>query len=382
MINHIDEGILHEFLADLERLVQVDSDTYNRDGLSVIATRLHALFEKCGLEVERLEDREYGPTLIGRRVGGGNNKIVLLGHMDTVFPPGTVDLRPFCVKGRRAYGPGIIDMKSGLLLGCYALNMLRSEDISDYPEICFVCNSDEEVGSPSSRTIIESVASGALAVLVLERAPSMTGIISSRMGVGTYEIGVSGRSAHAGAEPEHGKSAVLELAHKIISLKALEEQVPGVLVNIGVVDGGVRPNVVAERATARVDVRMPGMLEVEEVNRRFRGLETISHVEGTLCRISGRLDHPPFETGHGTAKLVELAREIACEMGIDLEGTKSGGASDGNFTAALGIPTLDGLGPVGEHPHSADENLDISSIMPRLVLLTRLIRRLARQKSA
>jgi glutamate carboxypeptidase len=315
--------------------------------------------------------------LIGRRRGSGTKKIILLGHMDTVFPPGTVESRPFRVDGPLAYGPGIIDMKSGLLLGCYALRILRSKRINDYGEICFICNSDEEIGSPNSRTIIEQVASGASAVLVLERALKVSTVVSSRMGVGTYEVKVSGRAAHAGAEPQHGRSAILELAHQIISFKALEEQIPGVLVNIGVIHGGVRPNVVAEHASAQVDVRIPGVCELEQVELRIGELAAVSHLEGTKCHILGQLDHPPFEKSQGTTWLVEIAQDIASEMGIDLEDISSGGASDGNATAAMGIPTLDGLGPVGGHPHAEDEYIEIDSILPRLTLLTNLIGRIS-----
>jgi glutamate carboxypeptidase len=367
-IDDFDEDILPEFLEDLEGLVQIDSDTYNREGLRDIAVKIHSLFENSGLEVELCENREYGPTLIGRREGSGARRVVLLGHMDTVFPAGTVESRPFRVKGRRAFGPGIIDMKSGLLLGCYALRILRLRELGGYGEICFVCNSDEEAGSPSS---------GASAVLVLERAPMDSAIVSRRMGVGTYEVKVRGRAAHAGAEPAHGRSAILELAHKIISMKALEGQIPGVLVNVGMINGGVRSNVVAEHASAQVDVRIPGVRELEELERQIRGLHAASHIQGTECNILGRLDHPPFERSEGTARLVDIARGIASQMGIDLKEMMSGGASDGNTTAAMGIPTLDGLGPVGGHPHADDEYIELDSILPRLMLLTNLISRIS-----
>lgn len=371
---------LPRFLAELETMVNVDCGSYTPDGVNRIADLVTDALRADGAETERIAHRpvadapQLGDLVIGRFAGEGP-RILLIGHMDTVFDPGTAAERPFRVDGDRALGPGVTDMKAGLLAGLHAIAALH--DAGARPAITFVANPDEEIGSPFSTPHIRRLAPEHDAVLVLECARANGDIVSARKGIADYHLTLAGRAAHAGVEPEKGRSAILEAAHQVVALHALTGRWPTVTVNAGVIHGGTRPNVVAERCELQVDLRAAttdafdaAAAEVE----RLAAVPTVPDVRIDLRRIAG---HPPMEKTDASTRLVDHAIEIAAELGFPLRDAATGGASDANTTAALGIPTIDGLGPVGGDDHSVDEWLDLGSIVPRTTLLAALIARIA-----
>ncbi|MDQ3938513.1 MAG: M20 family metallopeptidase, partial [Chloroflexota bacterium] len=311
---------------------------------------------------------------------GGGRRLLLIGHLDTVFPAGTAAQRPFTIRDGRAYGPGVTDMKSGLLSGLYALRAIRQ--LSDWPfqRLVFVANPDEEIGSPVSGPIIRREAADSDMALVLECARANGDIVSSRNGVASLRLRLKGRAAHAGIEPEKGRSALLEAAHKTVALHELNGRWPGVTVNVGVMRAGTRPNVVAESAELEVDLRgrtRPAMEEAEAAVRQICATTSVPDISSELEEL-GR--HWPMEKSDGTSQLVAQAVDLARRLGFEVADTATGGASDANTTAAMGLPTLDGLGPVGGLDHSPDEYLELDSIVPRTTLLAALVLSVARHR--
>jgi glutamate carboxypeptidase len=362
------------FLDDLRTLVNIDSGTYTPDGVARVADELQIRFSASGAEVERIAGGEYGPHVVARWRGEGVGRVLLVGHMDTVFPEGEAQRRPFHIAGERAFGPGVMDMKSGLLTGLYAAKALAEK--APWKELVILCNSDEEIGSPSSHELVERLARETDAALVLEPNSRVDKVTIARKGVATYRIDVEGLSAHAGVEPHRGRNAILELANKIIAVQALNGKISGVTLNVGVVHGGERPNVVPDTAYALVDVRAADLEGMEAVERVMRGIiEATSVVEGATVRLSGGFMHGPFTQSPASQQLFTLASEVAAELGYILTGSPTGGGSDGNTTAAIGTPTLDGLGPAGGMAHNPGEYIEIDSIAPRIALLAGLIAR-------
>ena len=364
-----------QFLADLRALVNTDSGTFTPDGVARVADQLEARFTAADAAVERVPGGEYGPQLIARWRGAGQGRVLLIGHMDTVFSEGEVARRPFHIDGERAYGPGVMDMKSGLLVALYAARALAKE--APWSELVMLCNSDEEVGSPASRPVVERLAREATAALVLEPNSRVDKATIARKGVATFRIEVTGLSAHAGVEPQKGRNAILELAHRVIATQALNGTIPGVTLSVGVIHGGERPNVVPDAAYALVDVRAADAEGAAAAARALRAIvDAAPAVLGAEVRLSGGFVHQPFTQSAASARLFGLAHEVAAELGYDLVGGATGGGSDGNTTAALGAPTLDGLGPAGGMAHNPGEYIEIMSIAPRIALLGGLIQRL------
>ena len=378
-LRRIVDARLPRFLDELETMVDIDCGSYTPDGVNRIADLVTDALRDAGAETERIHHRpeddaqQLGDLVIGRFAGDGP-RILLIGHMDTVFDPGTAAARPFRVEGDRATGPGVTDMKAGLLAGLHAIAALHEAGVR--PAITFVANPDEEIGSPFSTPHIRRLAPEHDAVLVLECARANGDIVSARKGIADYQLTLVGRAAHAGVEPEKGRSAILEAAHQVVALHALNGRWPTVTVNAGVIHGGTRPNVVAEQCELQVDLRAAAAdafaAAAEEVSR-LAAEPTVPDVRIDLRRIA---DHPPMEKTEASGRLVEQAVAIAAELGFPLRDAATGGASDANTTAALGIPTIDGLGPVGGDDHSVDEWLDVGSIAPRTTLLAALIARI------
>jgi glutamate carboxypeptidase len=366
-----------DYLAALEVFVNLDSGTHDVSAVQEAGEFAAAQHEAAGAEVEwvRSPDPAIADTYIARWNGDATPRVVMLGHHDTVYGLGTTRERPFRIVDERAYGPGVMDMKGGVLLGAFAMRLLREGGAGPLPNVVFVGNPDEEIGSPTSRRIIEREASGANLVLVLEPGREAGSIQTTRKGVGMYEMIVEGRSAHAGARPQDGRSAVLELAHKTIALHALTDFVRGTTVNVGVVNGGSRRNVVPDQATALIDLRASTADQAIRADAAIRAIAERNVVEGTNTTLSGGMNRPPMEKHPGTERALEVSRSIVAEVGSRFEEVSSGGGSDGNFTAPLGVPTLDGLGPVGRNAHSPDEWLDITSLPERLALVAGLILR-------
>jgi glutamate carboxypeptidase len=268
----------------------------------------------------------------------------------------------------------VTDMKAGLLAGIHALAALH--EAGARPNVTFVANPDEEIGSPFSSPVIRELAPQHEATLVLECARANGDIVSARKGIADYQVTFTGRAAHAGVEPEKGRSAILEAAHQVVALHALNGRWPAVTVNAGVIAGGTRPNVVAERCELKVDLRAATVDAFEAAAAEIERLLAEPIVDGVVASQHRTAGHPPMEKSAATARLVDLATAIAAELGFELHDASTGGASDANTTAALGVPTLDGLGPVGGDDHSVDEWLDLDSVVPRTTLLAALVARI------
>ena len=362
------------FLRDLERLVNVDCGSYTKAGVDEVGRWVGGRLAELGAEVRVEANEELGDTVVGTWEGPADGpRVLLIGHMDTVFGEGTVAERPFSMRDGRAYGPGVTDMKSGLLAGLYALWALRKGGEWPFGRLVFVANPDEEIGSPASGAVIRREAESSDVALVLECARANGDIVSARKGVADLLLRLRGRAAHAGVEPEKGRSAVLEAAHKTIALHALNGRWPGVTVNVGVLRGGTRPNVVAESAELEVDLRATNRAAMEEAEAEVRRICATLTVPDVSCEIEERARHWPMEKSDAAARLVEQAVDIAGRLGFELKDAATGGASDANTTAGMGVPTLDGLGPVGGLDHSPGEYLELDSIVPRTALLGGLL---------
>jgi glutamate carboxypeptidase len=382
------EAALPDYLDDLQRLVDVDCGTYTKAGVDEVATWVARRLEALGASVVRHANVDFGDTVVGTFEGRpGGPTVLLIGHTDTVFEPGTVAERPFVIRDGRAYGPGVADMKAGLLTGLYAVAALRSvgamgsgpasrdTGMSWLPvgRLVYIVNPDEEIGSPVSTPLIEVHAASADVALVLEAARENGDIVSARKGNMHVRIDVQGRAAHAGVEPEKGRSAVLEAAHKVVALHELNGRVPGVTVNVGAIHGGTRPNIVPDRASLDIDVRAVRHADLEAVESAIAAVA----VRSTVPDVSGSVEllsrHWPMERTAASGRLVAHAFRLAEELGFSLHEAATGGASDGNTTAGVGVPTIDGLGPIGGLDHAPGEYIEVSSVVPRTTLLACLV---------
>ena len=369
-----------DYLADLERLVNIDCGSYTKHGVDEVGRWVATQLRELGAEVTNLPHDTYGDTVVGVLEGRGRGSALLIGHMDTVFEAGTAAERPFVIDDGRAYGPGVDDMKGGLLTGLYALRVLRStrgggkpSDWLPFERLTFVANPDEELGSPTSTPHIQEAARDATVAFVLESARDNGDIVSARKGISDFRLTVVGRAAHAGVEPEKGRSATLEAAHKIVALAALNGRWDGVTVNVGSVNGGTRPNIVADRCEIHIDVRATTADNLDAVEAAIREIAETSTVPDTTC-ISERLHHwLPMEKTPATAALAELAISLAGRIGFELRDAATGGASDANTVSGMGVPSLDGLGPVGGADHAPGEYLEVESIVPRTTLFAALL---------
>jgi glutamate carboxypeptidase len=372
-LRRIVDARLPRFLAELEALVNIDCGSYTPDGVNRVADFVADTLRELGADIERRGDTRLGDLVIGRLAGEGP-RILLIGHMDTVFDPGTAAERPYRTHAGRAFGPGVTDMKAGLLAGLHAIGALA--EAGARPAITFVANPDEEIGSPFSTPVIRELAPAHDAVGVLECARANGDVVSARKGVADFHLEVVGRAAHAGVEPEKGRSAILEAAHLVLALQALNGRWPTVTVNAGVIRGGTRPNVVPERCELHVDLRAATADAFDAAAAEVERLATSPTIDGVSVSVRRSAGHPPMEKTEASGRLVALAVQLAGELGFELNDAATGGASDANTTAALGVPTLDGLGPVGGDDHSVDEWLDLGSVVPRTTLLAGLIDRI------
>jgi glutamate carboxypeptidase len=304
-----------------------------------------------------------------------DGQILALAHSDTVWPLGTLAHMPFREKSGRLWGPGVLDMKSGIAFFLFAAQALRELDIPVARRVVLQVNSDEEVGSESSRSLTEEASRRAAAVLVLEPGTGLSGKIkTARKGVGDYTVTVQGRAAHSGVDFENGASAVVELARQIERIAGFTDLKRGITVNPGVISGGTRTNVIAAEARAEVDLRIARLKDAPVLDKKFKSLRPFD--KRCTIQVEGGLNRPPMERRPGIRKLFETARSFAQELGVELEESSTGGGSDGNFTAALGVPTLDGLGGAGEGAHATNESILINRIADRTALLGMLLSRL------
>ncbi|HZS76327.1 MAG TPA: M20 family metallopeptidase [Ktedonobacteraceae bacterium] len=376
------EQVMDAFLADLKAIVNIDSGTFTKAGIDRVGAYLQERFTDFGFSTSFDRQTEYGNHLVATRSGSTPTgaKLLLIGHIDTVFPEGEAERRPFATreeKGRRiATGPGVLDMKSGVLMGIYALHLLNSAHEDNYAEAVFICNSDEEIGSPSSRPLIRQLAQQADAVLVLEPGRAEGTVVSSRRGCGQYRVEVHGVSAHAGVEPDKGRNAILELSYQVQKMQALNSTVPGATLSVGIIRGGDRTNVVPDYAYFDMDVRAADAAAHDALYAAMQRVVTQHHLKDTRITLSGSMLCQPFERNKNNEQLVKLVKEAGSELGISIHDVGSGGASDANTTAAMGIPTLDGLGAGGGLAHNPGEYIELDYLPKRIALIANLIRKI------
>jgi glutamate carboxypeptidase len=356
----------------LESLVKLESPSTDKAAVDRCGDELSRRLESIGATVQRLRQATRGDH-VRADFDGAEPRILLLGHFDTVWPVGQLERQPLREAEGRLYGPGIFDMKAGIAVAMLAMRAVRELDGAATRRVTMLWTTDEEVGSETSRAAIEAVARECSAVLVLE--PSLPGgaAKTSRKGCGEFELTVHGVSAHAGLDPGKGASAIHELAHQIVAISALQDPARGVTLNVGRISGGSRTNVVADIARASIDVRVLTMEDAAALEERLRALRPV--LNGTRVEVQGGVDRPPLERSAGVIRLYEEAREVAGELGQDLPEGAAGGGSDGNFTAAIGVNTLDGLGPRGDGAHALHEHVELDDLAWRAAFLARLLSR-------
>ncbi len=369
---------LAEYLRELEHLVNIDSGSKDIAGTTAIADYFAEKFEQIGWQVKYYRPNPaVGPCLEITNRAGDPVDILLIGHMDTVFASGTAAKRPFAIKDNKAYGPGVVDMKASLLSVYYAVKYLHEVGLLQGASLCIAFNSDEEISSVYSRPWLEQLAANSRYALVMEPARADGSMVNTRRGVGRYTMEFHGVASHSGVAPEKGVSAINELAHWIIALHNLTDHSQGTSVNVGVVQGGTTANTVADYAVAQMDVRMREMSAVTRLQETLQYLLDHPKTAGIKVTVSGGVTRPPMNPTAETLALCNTVDAIAARLGISFQWIATGGASDANLTAALGIPTIDGLGPIGGLSHTVDEYLDIQSVESRLRLLCELLAEMA-----
>ncbi|MGE0717095.1 MAG: M20 family metallopeptidase [Alphaproteobacteria bacterium] len=367
-----------EILEGIREWVEVETPSSDGVAVNMLVDKVERQVAQLGMTVDRFPGRDgFGDTLRARSPWGGDGPgIVVLAHLDTVWDKGTLGIRPFRVDGDRVYGPGIYDMKGGGHLAYYAYRHLVRQGRETKLPITFLFVPEEEVGSPTSRAHIEAAARDAKYVLVLEPGRAGNGVVTSRKAWGRFVITVTGVSAHAGSGHPDGRSAVIELARQILRVEAMTDYDRGITTNVGVVSAGGpgRGNVVPALATAEIDLRAPDEATAEEMVARILALKPIGR--DVTVTVEGGINRPPFVRHEGVAHLYEQAKSIAAGLGMELPETSTGGVSDGNFAAALGVPTLDGLGVLGAGAHAVHEHALFSSLEPRTRLVLGLFENL------
>jgi glutamate carboxypeptidase len=375
-LTHLDFCRQHqaEMLALLQQMVEIESPSDDKAAVDHMGTFLAREFERLGAKVTSYPQKEAGNHLKAEFRGGAGKPVLLLGHFDTVWPMGTLAQMPFRVEGDRAFGPGVYDMKAGIAMMIFALRALKEASVIHRPVIILL-DTDEEVGSTTGRPVVEATAKDCEAVFVLEPSQGPKGHLkTSRKGVGDITLRVHGRASHSGVDFEKGHSAIVELARQLLEVVKFTDLSRGITVNPGVIHGGTRSNVVAAEAWAEVDLRIARAADAALLEQKFAALKPFD--PECSIELSGGINRPPMERTEGTVRLFGIAREIATSIGMPIEESSTGGGSDGNFTSALGIPTLDGLGALGEGAHASNESVVIPELSRRTALLAGLIQRL------
>lgn len=361
-----------QILDDLEELVRHESPTFQKELVNQCAAYIKELFfERLGVHGEIFANDQNGDHL-KFEIGEGEEKVLILAHYDTVWEQGKLSYR---IDSGKAFGPGIMDMKGGIIQGLWALKALKDTGLRPAKKVVFLLTSDEEQLSPTSRELIESEAESCKYVLVVEPPAGKSGSLkTARKGAGQYRITSHGVSSHAGNNPNSEASAIHEIVHQIVRLEGLADEEQGTTINAGVITGGTMSNVVAERAVTEVDVRFYTEKEARRIDEEIKNLTPI--LKETDIIVTGGINRPPMEKTEESVKLYKLAEESAKELGFNISGTSVGGVSDGNFTAAIGVPTLDGLGAAGDGPHALHEHIIIEELPKRTALIARLLLKL------
>jgi glutamate carboxypeptidase len=365
-----------QFLDVLRELVERESPSRDVERVREVASFIAAELGRRGLAVERRDAPGFGVHLVGRLPGpdddaDGARPLLVVTHMDTVHPVGTLDRMPFCIDGDFIRGPGVYDMKGGIAMALTAIDTMAERGERPRGGVIFLVTCDEEVGSPTSRGLIEELAREARAALVLEPSAPGGAAKTTRKGMADFALRVRGKAAHAGIEPEAGASAIHEMARQILAVTAIADPEAGTTVNVGLVRGGTTGNVVADTATARVDFRFWKREEAERVEAAMRALTPED--DGCVLEIEGGVNRHALERTPANGRLFDVARAEAAKLDFELPEAGTGGASDGNFTSAAGCPTIDGLGPDGGGAHTLDERVLRADVPRRIELLRRLM---------
>lgn len=366
---------LSNYLKELEYLVNIDSVSSDAAGTAKIAEFMAAKYRSLGwqVNVQQFNDT-IGPCLEITNQVAEQIDVLILAHMDTVFPIGTAKERPFSIRDGRAYGPGVIDCKAGLLSGFYALAALEKAGKLTDKAVCVFLNSDHEgISSKYSQKYSEELAKKSKCTLVLEGARANGDLVNKRKGIGRYFIEIDGVEAHAGVDHQKGRNAIEEIAHWVLALQAKTDYAKGTTLNIGKISGGTSISSVPNKARAELDLRFYDQNEVTKIEQLMQALAAQPHVDGTTAKITGGITRPSMVPNAQTEELSQAIDEIGQSLQLKFGWTASGGGSDGSFSAAAGTPTIDGLGPVGGGAHSAQEYLEIASVIPRYELLSNII---------
>jgi glutamate carboxypeptidase len=371
------ERLLPEGLRFLERMVHLESPSYDPHLVDALGDAVADEFERLGGDVERLPESDRGHHLMirfGHRASSGVQPIMLLGHLDTVWPAGEIGKRPFRIEGDTATGPGVFDMKAGIAMMHMAVKSLQIARGELPAPLAVFLTSNEEVGSPNVRQLVRDVARSVRCALVLE--PSLPGgaLKTTRNGMGRFVVRAIGRSAHSGVDPGAGVNAIEEIAHQVMRISKLGDRSKGTTVTVTTAKGGTRPNMVPAECVVEADCRTPTAEEAERVTREIRNLKPV--LDGARIEVEGEFRRPPLEPTPRNTVLFEEARAVARSLGREIQGGSTGGASDGNLTSGEGTPTLDGLGPIGHGAHQADESIEVSSLAWRTSLVAGLIARI------
>ena len=366
---------LDAYLGDLETLVNQDSGSYDKAGVDTVTSWLEGRLRGLGFDVERVPQEAFGDDLVARRHGSGTGRIMLLGHADTVFPPGTSAARPMSIAGDRIMGPGTCDMKAGLLAGVYAVAALDHIGWDGYGTLTFIVVTDEEIGERHSVDMLMREGPRHDAIFTLEAARENGDVVTARKAGCWYTVAAHGKAAHAGVEPEKGRSATVAIAHVVVDTFALNGRKPGMTVNPGEISGGRAPNIVSDFATAHFDLRAWTNADLAELSGAFEQIARAQPVPGVRMAVTRDpgAGCPAMERTPGVRHLEETAVRIAGELGFPLQGAATGGGSDISFAGHAGTPGLDGLGPIGGLDHGPDEYIEKSSIVPRTALLAKLV---------
>jgi glutamate carboxypeptidase len=370
---HFFEDLKDEMILWLTELTNTETPSDRKPELDALADRLAHQFRSCGAQTQTVVSPEAGNHLLARWSGVGgaaSRQVLILGHLDTVWGIGESRRRPATIENGKLFGPGALDMRGGLTLVLALARYLADHPSELIRPMTVLLNSDEEIGSRTSRSLIETEALGSQLALVVEPCLPGGALKTFRKGVGHFKITAKGVAAHAGVDYSSGVSAIRELALQVEHLYSLSDPTRGTTVNVGTIHGGSRSNVVADRAEMEVDVRIRSLAEGERLASQIHGLKP--RLAGTRLKVVGGINRPPLERTEQIVRLFLRAKELAAELGMKLEEGETGGGSDGSFTAALGVPTLDGLGPDGAGPHSLNEHVLVDSLVPRARLLTKL----------
>ena len=369
------QAVRADQLALLQQLVDIDSGTGNVDGGRKVADVLTPRLTALGMKVERVPAEAPGlpDNLVARLEGQGRGRILMIGHIDTVFGPGTVAKRPYRTDATRAYGPGVSDEKGGVVEGLQAIRLLRERGFSDFKSITFLIETSEERGSPGTRALISRLLADADVELNLEPGDPPDAVTVWRKGSTTFHIAVKGRAAHAGVAPQDGRNAAVELIHQLQADDVFPKSGPGLTANLTLMSAGTRANIIPENAEAQINVRVRDKADFDRVEQAYRANAATTQIPDTTVAVSRENAFPPLPANPATEALADWAQAIYAGLGLKLAREGNGGASESALAADAGVPALDGLGPVGGGFHSDAEYLELSSVTPRLYLLVNLL---------